>query len=144
MSPDADEAALGWAGETDPSHVAGPVTARVSKKPGTITAVEGPAPVKPTTSSLVLVSYGVLAGIYLIYLLGWWAGVQKHPRQLADLFANVMFQLGEIVAIASPLIWFGAVLLLTRKNRRVVRLLWLLVGLAVLIPWPFLLKGVSL
>jgi hypothetical protein len=52
-----------------------------------------------------------------------------------------MYQFGEFLAIVSPLVWFATVLLLTRDSKPISRLLWLLLGVVVLIPWPFLLSG---
>jgi hypothetical protein len=49
-----------------------------------------------------------------------------------------MYQFGEFLAIASPALWFGAVFLLTRGRAPLVTVLWLVIGLVVLVPWPTL------
>ena len=51
----------------------------------------------------------------------------------------VMIGLGQILALAAPALWFGASVLLTRGRRPVARLLALVIGLAVVVPWPFVL-----
>ncbi|MEP6479710.1 MAG: hypothetical protein ABJB03_09985 [Rhodoglobus sp.] len=144
MTADPDEDALAWAGDSDPSHVEGQ-TATAKKKPtgvGKVRTVEVQEEPKPATSSFALVTYGILAGAYLIYTLGWVIGIQKNSPTLADPFANFMYHLGEYLAIGSAAVWFAAVFLLTRDRKLVVRLLWLVLGLLVVIPWPFLLGGV--
>jgi len=55
----------------------------------------------------------------------------------------VMYQVGEYLAIASPAIWFLTVLALTRKSKPIVRLLLLVLGVFLLIPWPFVLLGLG-
>lgn len=134
MMSDADDDALSW-GDDDPSHIAAPAASRAA---GT-----GPAPTgdAPSASSPMLVVYGVFAGIALLYVIGWAIAVQRDTFSQASLFAEVMYQLGEFLAIASPAVWMGAVLLLTRGARTVVRVAWLVVGLLLLAPWPFILGG---
>ncbi len=87
----------------------------------------------------LLVTYGVIAGIYLIYTLGWIITVNRSATTLPNLLGEIMFQFGEFLAIASPALWFVAVLMLTRGRPAVARLGWLLVGLVVVVPWPFVL-----
>ncbi len=137
MSDTQDDDALSWAGENDPSHVAGPA---VAAAPRTEIVID-PGP-KPAISSVLLVTYGVIAGAYLIYTLGWVVAIQRYNAAsvASTEFLNaVMFALGEALAAASPTIWFCAALLLTRGRSSLIRLLWLLVGLAAVIPWPFVL-----
>ncbi|CAN5242398.1 hypothetical protein BH11ACT4_BH11ACT4_14920 [soil metagenome] len=150
MTADPDEDALTW-GDDDPSHVAGPAPA-VHKPAESKTAepktaepktelVVDPA-ARPATSSLQLVTYGVLAGAYLIYTIGWVVSVQRlNAAQVtsSEVLNAIMFGLGEILAMASPAIWFGAAFLLTRGRKQIVRLLWILAGLVAVLPWPFVL-----
>lgn len=132
--PDDDEATT-WAGDTDPSHVATPAPDEPVETAGAVAA-------KPATPPMLLVTYGVLGGIYLIYTAGWFAAVTRLDAARltsGDLLTEIMFQFGEFLAIASPAAWFGAVFLLTRGTRLIVRLLWLLAGVIVVLPWPFVL-----
>src|SRR5690606_18037248 len=97
----------------------------------------------PRTSSTMLVVYGVFAGAYLLYIVGWIIAVQRDTYSQASLFSEIMYQFGEFLAIASPAIWLGAVLLLTANRRPPARVLWLLLGLLVVAPWPFILGGLA-
>lgn len=135
VTAEPDDDALAWAGDDDPSHVDGP-SRQAQPKQAPDAAAD-----KPTIGSMLLVTYGVLAGIYLIYTLGWVVSVQRSTTTLPTLFAEIMFQLGEFLAIVSPALWFAAVFALTRVQKLIVRLLWLLAGLVVVLPWPFILGG---
>jgi hypothetical protein len=131
MSADSDEDALAWAGDE-------PVSAP-AKKP---LAAATTAPDKAQTPAALLVTYGILAGAYLIYTIGWVVSVTRlaSVRSVSnDALAEIMFQLGEFLAIASPALWFVAVFLLTRGRKPLVRLLWILAGLVAVLPWPFVL-----
>lgn len=123
-----DEEALSWAGdEREEAPVAtAPTTEREPREGQSLPAA-------------LLVTYGLLAGLYLIYTVGWVITVMRSSTTLPNLLGEIMFQFGEFLAIASPALWFVAVLVLTRGRKPIVRLLWLLVGLFVVVPWPFLL-----
>lgn len=130
-----DDAALAWAGDETPVAPSRPV---VAEAPGTAPPPTGtgqmPAP--------LLVTYGILAGAYLLYTVGWAFSVQRYnaavPTSLEPLNA-FMFGLGEILALLAPALWFGAALLLSRGRKPIIRLLALLVGLVATLPLPFVL-----
>lgn len=133
MKPDDDEA-LSWAGDRDSTHVesyAGEADVVVVELP--------PEDAAPRTSSLLLIVYGVLAGVYLLYTLGWITSVVRSTLPVYDLLSGIMYQFGQFLAIASPALWLTAAVLLTRDRKPVVRLLWVVLGLLVVAPWPFLL-----
>jgi hypothetical protein len=132
---DEDDDALSWGGESDPTHVDAPAEVRA-------TAETAPA-AGSSTSSVMLVVYGVFAGAYLLYLVGWILAVQRDTITLPTLFGEIMYQFGEFLAIASPVVWFGAVLLLTSSAKPLARLTWLVVGLLLVAPWPFILGGLA-
>jgi hypothetical protein len=94
-------------------------------------------------SNAALISLGVFGGVYLLYVVGWIIAVQRDTITLPSLFAEIMYQFGEFLAIASPALWIGAVLLLTNGRKPIVRLLWLVLGLLVVAPWPFILGGLA-
>jgi len=129
VTRDPDDEALSWGDETDPTHVDAPPEERMPTEPGDA----------PRTSSAMLVVYGIFGGAYLLYIVGWIIAVQRDTFTQASLFSEIMYQFGEFLAIASPAIWLGAVLLLTRDGRVLPRVVWLLVGLLLLAPWPFIL-----
>lgn len=122
---DEDEAALAWAGDEQPS--ARPVPAPAEAAPET----------KPQMPAMLLITYGVIAGILLIYTVGWVVSVSRSGYTAPDPLSEIMWQFGEFLAIASPALWFGIVFLLTRHAKPLVRLLLLLLGLVLVIPWPF-------
>lgn len=128
MSRDPDDDALSWGDESDPTHIDAPAESQA--------VTDGAS--EPSTSSTMLVIYGIFAGAYLLYIVGWIIAVQGDTYTQASLFSEIMYQFGEFLAIASPAIWLGAVLMLTRGGRVLARVLWLLVGLLLLAPWPFI------
>jgi len=147
-SPESDDEALSWDGESDTSHVAGPKPLRekpVREKPArpakparasAVTVdddVEADADSRPTSSILVL-AYGIIAGIYALYTVGWATTILRGTGTMTNLFAEIMFQFGEFLAIAAAPLWFASVLFLTRGRRPALRLVWLLVGLVLLVP----------
>lgn len=130
---DPDDEALAWAGDEKPATVP-----EALERAG-----DGTTPTeKPQIPAALLIAYGILGGVYLIYTLGWVTSIVRLNAvraQFADPLSEIMFQFGEFLAIASPVIWFAAVFLLSRGRRPIVRLSWLLVGLVVVLPWPFVL-----
>lgn len=133
MARDRDDDALAWAG--DEPTAPEPASPRVE-------LVDAPATTRPSMPAPVLVTYGILAGVYLIYTIGWVITVQRYNAVnpgAVDVLGAIMFQLGEFLAIVSPALWFAAALLLTRHRKPVVRLLVLLAGLVAVLPWPFVL-----
>lgn len=146
---DDDDAALAWAGDEkpvpDPKSVPEPKPipeALEGRKPETrIVEVETPA-AKPQMPAALLITYGILAGAYLIYTVGWVVSVQRYNATVVtspEPLNAFMFGLGEILAMLAPALWFVASLLLTRGRKPVIRLLALLVGLVAVLPWPFVL-----
>lgn len=174
MTPERDDDALSWAGESDPTLDAGvPKPADVAHgadPAGTKEAPDAPdgsestsgenAPaalpepaegwsvVGPTSavdarnaaaapSSFTLVVMGILAGIYLLYTIGWFIGVSRIANPLTDPLGQFMFSLGLWLAVFAPVIWFGAVYWRTVAHPRA-RIWWLLLGVVVLAPLPFI------
>lgn len=137
MAADRDEDALAWAGDDDPSLETEAPASRL-----TVDSDAQTAGVARQTPGVLLVTYGVLGGIYLIYTFGWLLSLQRFIgiRNIsADPLTEIMFQFGAFLALASPPLWFGAIFLLTRGQKPLSRLAWLLVGLIAILPWPFIL-----
>ena len=88
-------------------------------------------------SSVALVGMGVLGGIYLLYTVGWFIGTSRVGNPITDPVGQFMFSLGAWLAVVAPLVWFGAVYWLTNDRPRF-RLLWLLIGVVLLAPLPFI------
>ncbi len=90
-------------------------------------------------ASVALVVYGILVGLYAFLTVGWIVSIVRDPFSQAGLFAEIMYQFGEFLAIAAPALWFTATMTLARHRTDVVRISWLVVGGVILLPWPFLL-----
>lgn len=137
MSSDPDEEALHWAGDEDLGRDSG------AALPAPATGV--PAASGPTaqTPSALLIVYGILIGVYALFVVGWIIAVFRDPTPVFGVLPVIMYQFGEFLALASPLLWGGIVLVLTRDRAPLWRLLWLLVGVVLLVPLPFILGGWS-
>ena len=135
MRDDPDDDALSWGDETDPTHV--------DARPAVPQEATREASAAPATSSTMLVVYGVFGGAYLLYIVGWIIAVRRDTYTQGSLLSEIMYQFGEFLAIASPAVWIGAVLLLTLESRATARVLWLMAGLLLLAPWPFILGGLA-
>jgi hypothetical protein len=137
-----DDSALAWAGDEKPVTPAAETP--VGKTPAAETRIVEVAPpeAKQQIPAPVLVTYGILAGAYLLYTIGWVLSVQRYNDRYAaspEPLNAFMFGLGEVLAILAPALWFAATLLLTRGRKPIIRLLVLLVGLLATLPWPFVL-----
>jgi hypothetical protein len=88
-------------------------------------------------SSVALIAFGILAGAYLLYTVGWFVGVQRSVYLQTAVLDSIALAVRNVLSVAAPALWYGATLWLTRHRAVPVRLLWLLVGAVVLIPWPF-------
>jgi hypothetical protein len=149
VSGDDDDEALTWAGGRDPSHYETPEPK--APKPGKASrastapaggAVAGsdedaeevlPAPM----SAAVLVCLGVLGGIYALYTLGWIVSWQRLLYVDTDALELAAFHVQQVLAILAPPLWFVATIFFTRDRRSAVRLLWLIIGALLLVPWSF-------
>ena len=158
MNATRDDDALNWAGDDDPTLAPegtgrpAPETASLPKGWTTPQADASPTdtaadadstePDSAATSSAALVGMGILAGMYLLYSIGWFIGVSRLERSTVlasgDPVVDFMASLGGWLAVAAPVIWFGATFWLTLSRPRA-RWVWLLIGAIVLIPVPFLL-----
>lgn len=164
MSNDRDDDALHWDGDDDPTLESKPARTQPEAAPAApvalpdgFTAVGRGADtvghieddgtvVMPTEhkplSSAALVSLGVIAGAYLLFVIGWIVGGLRLQGTAQFLVSQVGYTVALWLAVAAPVLWFGAVILLTRTSKPWIRIVWLVAGLVVLIPWPFVLVGV--
>lgn len=97
-------------------------------------------------ATALLVATGVFAGLYLAAVVGWILSVQLLSYPGIDLAGEVMWQFTEFLAMVSAALWFAAVLTLTPEgitHRGLKRFGWLTGGLALLLPWPFLLGALG-
>ena len=156
MTSNRDNDALSWGGDNDPTLVPGSVEPELAEGwsiPHSTEPVEQSDPsarqgsaAEPETAdaaapdvagSAALVFMGILAGVYLLYTIGWFIGAGRVSTPLSDPVATFMFSLGTWLAVAAPIVWFAASFWLTGDRPRT-RLTWLLIGVVVLAPLPLL------
>ncbi|MBO9626137.1 MAG: hypothetical protein J7484_07165 [Microbacterium sp.] len=93
-------------------------------------------------STAMLLTAGIVGGIYLLYSVGWVVGGLR-LKPLANLIvADAMFLPWFVLAIAAPALWFLTVWVLTRGRAAWIRVTMLLLGVVLLVPWPFVTVGV--
>ncbi len=94
----------------------------------------------PSMSAVVLVCLGILGGLYALYTIGWFVSWQHLSYAPSDALELIAFQVQQVLAVLAPPVWFVVVMLITRRRRSAVRLLWLVAGAVVLIPWAWILE----
>lgn len=104
---------------------------------GTVTAAGAPVGL----STPMLVSLGVIGGAYLLYIVGWIVGALRLQGVAQFLVSDLAYQVTTWLAVAAPALWFLAAWVLTRRSKSWIRILALLAGVVVLIPWPFVMFG---
>jgi len=156
-----DDEALSWAG--DESRMRGSGTWSVPKRAGSASPSSSPAegarkrqvdgpgdnarsnPGPPTGAqerpgwqdTAALLATGVLAGVYLLFTAAWVITALRNPIAIVDPLGSFMFAFGLwLAAVAGPLT-FTAVVVWRRGRGVMLRLLWLIIGAIVLIPWPY-------
>lgn len=92
-------------------------------------------------SNAALIALGVFGGVYLLYVIGWIIGGLRLEGTAMFLVSSAAYQFGLWLAVLAPVFWFAAVFLLTRLSATWVRIVWLLAGAALLVPWPFIMTG---
>ncbi|WP_345750551.1 DNA polymerase III subunit gamma/tau [Microbacterium rhizophilus] len=159
-----DDDALSWDGDEDPRNPAPGLREKAGSLPrgwravgrgsGEVSSDDGPPgdPAGTTESSapapmgnVALVSMGVLAGVYTLYVVGWaLGGFRLRDRIQADTgaVADVMFQAALWLAMLSPVIWFLVTMHVTRRAAPWRRFAGLAIGIVLLVPWPFVMMGV--
>lgn len=162
MTRDQDDDALRWEGDDDPTLAPGwrrvgnaaPLTdardgeradasaadladgdadAAATGEPGAETS----AAERRQSGSVELLVLGVLAGIYLLYTVGWLLTAVRTDAPGTSIVGDAMYTLGLWLAVLAPALWFGLVYAVVARPSR--RLLWLVVGAVVLVPLPFVL-----
>ncbi len=146
MSGDDDEA-LTWAGGRDPSHYETPVAkAPKRQKAAAADAADGETAENPEDAAAVLpavasgaalISLGIFVGIYALYTIGWFVSWQRFDYVAANRLDELGFSVQQALTIVAPAVWFASVVALTRHRGPAARLLWLLLGALILIPWSF-------
>lgn len=170
MTPRRDDDALSWDGDDDPTLDVRS-TADEGAEPSTSAAMpEGftavgrgsdtyrhseadhdPVVVEPdveqrrdeprTMGNAELITLGVIGGFSVLYAVGWLIGGLRLQGTAEFLVAPLAYQISLWLAVVAPLAWFTAVLVLSRGHRLWVRFAWLVGGVVLLVPWPFIMVG---
>ncbi len=147
VASDPDDEALSWEGDDEsrrresrrPSVDRSGTAAGGTDADTPVTSAGDDEPHGLGTASLVLV--GVLGGVYLLYTVGWLIGGIR-LKQLANLIvADAMYVPWLVLAVAAPALWFLVCWMLTRHHPVWQRMLVLVAGAVLLIPWPFVMMG---
>ena len=136
----ADDALL-WGGETgDPTYLDGPAREEkpLSRRRDVDTVIQ---PAATGTNPVLIYAYGLFGGVYGLYAIGWVLAIPRDSFAAPDILSAIMYQLGQFLAILAPVIWIALTFLLTRHSRTIIRLLWLVIGVLLLAPWPFILPA---
>lgn len=164
MTPGRDDDALTWDGDDDPTLDVGsapPADAAalpegwnaVGKGSETVDAEAESTAAVPTPDtraatsaahpmgSATLITIGILGGFAALYTVGWIIGGFRLQGSATYLVTDVMFQGSFWLAVLAPALWFITVFLLTRASATWVRILWLVAGAVLLVPWPFIMIG---
>jgi hypothetical protein len=162
VSSDKDDA-LSWDGDDDPTLDAGaPATglpkgyAAVGKgsevindpdiettDAATDTAIDGEPAAPAPMSNAALITYGIVAGVYVLYMIGWIIGGLRLQDTAEFLVSPVAYQVSLWLAVVAPALWLVTVMWVTRTSRVWVRMAWLIAGVLIFIPWPFVMLGVT-
>lgn len=130
-----DDEALRWAGDEEQGRAA----PRLGEPaPAGTVAADEPEPASPGQGGRRAVAVG-FALPYLVLTIGWIFAVQLADSPV-PLFAAILWQFGEFLAMLAAPLWFAATLTLTRDARPRVRVGWLALGTLVLLPWPLVLR----
>jgi len=104
---------------------------------GTVTMPGEPAPL----GNVMLVSLGILGGIYALFTIGWIIGGLRLGGVASFLVGDEAFVPFLWLAVAAPALWFGTTMLATRRAATWTRIVFLLAGAVLLVPWPFVMIG---
>jgi hypothetical protein len=135
MGDEREDEGLSWDGGTDPTHVD---TGKADEG-----AVADDAPEFAGTSSVMLIVYGIFGGIYLLYTVAWLITALRTTVAVATPLDDIMTQASTILAVAAAPAWFIASLALAVGRPSWVRILALIVGVIVLLPWGLVTGSLS-
>lgn len=162
-----DDDALSWEGDDDPTLDAGapepqPEAVAAAPLPEGWTAVGKGSDAVPAVASepavasasvvdadeeaaplgnATLIALGILAGVYLLYAIGWLVGGLRLSGLANFLVTDAVYTVALILAVLTPFIWFAATLVATARRAAWLRFVWLVAGIVLLVPWPFIMVG---
>jgi hypothetical protein len=130
-----DDEALSWAGDEEQGRAAPGL-----REAEPVVVGSEPEAVEAPGSRGRSAATAAFAVPYLVITVGWIFAVQQLTSGSASLFAEILWQFGEFLAMLAAPLWFAATLTLTKEHRPLVRVGWLALGLGVLLPWPLVLR----
>ena len=89
----------------------------------------------------MLIALGIFAGVYLLFSIGWLIGGLRLQTAALFVVSPAAYQPALVLAVAAPLIWFATTLFVTRGRAAWLRIVWLVGGVLLLVPWPFIMVG---
>jgi hypothetical protein len=135
---DGDDEALSWIGDEEQGRAA-PRLRDLTAETATPETADEELEDAPGSAGRRAATVG-FALPYLVLTIGWILAVQQLTSGATALFAEILWQFGEFLAILSAPFWFATTLSLTRDRRPLVRVGWLALGVGLLVPWPFVLS----
>jgi hypothetical protein len=90
------------------------------------------------TSAGALVMYGLFAGVYLLFSVAWLIIALNLPINFFDVVSSFMWVASLWFATLGGIIWFVSTFILGRSRGFGWKFMMLLIGVVVLIPWPYL------
>lgn len=134
------EAVTAAPAESDPVPEPAPTAVEPEPEPEPApAAVEPELPAREPLSNASLVFVGLLAGVYLLYSIGWYIGAGRIDSARGTLLTDIGFHAAFWLAVALPPLWFTASMLGTKKKWT--RMTALLIGVVLCVPWPFVMVG---
>jgi hypothetical protein len=91
----------------------------------------------------MLVIYGIFGGIYLLFTVAWLITALRTTVATGTPLDDIMTQASTILAVAAAPAWFIASLALAAGRPSWVRILALIVGVIVLLPWGLVTGSLS-
>lgn len=101
-----------------------------------IESLDRPAAPPLTAGQRILFAAGAV--LYLALTVTWVLGARHYGAGTTDVLEQLDWQFAQFLAMVSPVLWFVAVFAITRVERIGVSVAWLVLGLVVLAPLPFL------
>ncbi|MCE4024992.1 hypothetical protein LXM50_03285 [Microbacterium sp. Au-Mic1] len=91
--------------------------------------------------NVALVFYGIIGGVYLLFAVGWIVGGFRLRPRASLLLVDWMYFPWMWLATLAPVLWFATAWVLTRGRATWIRVVALIAGAALLVPWPFVMFG---
>ncbi|KGA20527.1 hypothetical protein GM51_5160 [freshwater metagenome] len=108
------------------------------KKDGFDTPTASATQPATTNANVELIVTAVFAACYLLITVAWLIVALRNPLAIADPVGNAMFTLGLWAAVAAGPLVCGGIVVLAKHQSLLKRLLLFVLGILVLIPWPYL------